>query len=661
MKKIIILITYLTCFYGAEAGRIDSVETVLAQTQDTLKIPVLHELVVAYSDTSVYKSILYGMEAVELSKKCKDRQKLADAYQDLSIAYSFVSGYAKMSENLIKALSIQHEIGDSLGIAYSSNNLGGVFSALGDYEKALEYYNASLEIKESLKDTIGMANTLNNIGLIYYDKLKDADKAEEYISKAETFNRSIKQHNGLCLSYSHMSQIYNLKGDFNKALEYGKFALSLARDSNYNHLIIRIEANLGDIYSNLEDYKKASEKYKQSLQYAIEDSSKYSMMSNYKKLSEVYKKIDSISTANEYLLKYYQTKDEIFQVETNKKIIESEINFKIDLAQKENELLKTEKEMLAIKNREQFIYFISGGAIALIIIIFLIIRYRSNKKALSRVNKKNKIIEEMNIELQRLNEETMDQKEELAALFEDLSQREKRLTQFIAIKDIFNSVLSRDIRNPLQSIILDSYMLMKNQKEMKPEIRDNHIVSINKSINQIVELLDNLMQWDKIRIGDFEYLPVQVDLKKMTDDIVGNISNKTVNKSLKLINMVSAGHNLNTDYNMLYFVLKNIISNSVNFSEKGEIKIKSTLKKEKVQIEISDNGLPMVEDAMNIIKNPDDHNISFANNSKRGTGIDLVVSSEYLKILNGTFEYSDNDDKGIVFIITLPIKIMKID
>ena len=60
------------------------------------------------------------------------------------------SQYVKAEEYLMKALSINKEIGDKNGEAADYGNLGTVFRSVGNYAKAKEYQEKALEINKDL-------------------------------------------------------------------------------------------------------------------------------------------------------------------------------------------------------------------------------------------------------------------------------------------------------------------------------------------------------------------------------------------------------------------------------------------------------------------------------------------------------------------------------
>ena len=62
----------------------------------------------------------------------------------------------------------------------------------GQYDDALKYHNKALEIDEELNDRVGMAKNYNNIGLVYYGK-GQYDDALTYYNKALEINESIEE------------------------------------------------------------------------------------------------------------------------------------------------------------------------------------------------------------------------------------------------------------------------------------------------------------------------------------------------------------------------------------------------------------------------------------------------------------------------------------
>ena len=67
--------------------------------------------------------------------------------------------------------------------SYNANYLGIIFSNLGQYSHSLKYHNKALEIDTELNDRVGLSGDYNNIGEAYPDKGQH-DEALKYHNKA---------------------------------------------------------------------------------------------------------------------------------------------------------------------------------------------------------------------------------------------------------------------------------------------------------------------------------------------------------------------------------------------------------------------------------------------------------------------------------------------
>ena len=124
-----------------------------------------------------------------------------------------------------------------------------------DYKKALDYYDRSFKISEKIGDKYGMGITLNNIGDVHYDK-GEYEKAEEYLKKALSIKKEIGvgtdelvvTTTSLFLTFKYLSKEY----DENKIHMLIKEAENIEYDLNYR------------IYQLLEDKSYLETAYNQT-------------------------------------------------------------------------------------------------------------------------------------------------------------------------------------------------------------------------------------------------------------------------------------------------------------------------------------------------------------------------------------------------------------
>ncbi len=180
-----------------------------------------------------------------------------------------------------------------LTIAIITNSTGKPEIALYPALKGIEYY--SNDCKDP--SDIVMANYV--IGTIYKD-LKNHPEAEKYYITG--IEKSIKDDSWLGRIYTGLSNIYNDRGEYNKALELAIKSLDLLRKEQNQIGESRALTDIGIIYKKLKNYDYALNYLFQGLKIRSESSFKNFLLGSLLEISVVYTKKNEFENAIKYLL-----------------------------------------------------------------------------------------------------------------------------------------------------------------------------------------------------------------------------------------------------------------------------------------------------------------------------------------------------------------------
>src|SRR5207342_863583 len=127
---------------------------------------------------------------------------------------------------------------------------------------------------------------------------------------------------------------------------------------------------------------------------------------------------------------------------------------------------------------------------------------------------------------------------------------------------------------------------------------------------------------------------------------------------------------METDMQRLNQILKNLLSNSFKFTEKGEVKLKIyeanknwkpgynlnlDNAKKVVAFAISDSGIGIPQEKLNIIFEAFQQAEGSTSRKYGGTGLGLSISRGLAELLGGTIELESHPSKGSVFTLFLPV------
>ena len=105
---------------------------------------------------------------------------------------------------------------------------------------------------------------------------------------------------------------------------------------------------------------------------------------------------------------------------------------------------------------------------------------------------------------------------------------------------------------------------------------------------------------------------------------------------------------------MIRTVLRNLFSNAIKFTEKGEVLIESEVSKTMVMTSIMDTGVGISDEAIDKIFRIDSNINTTGTNNEKGTGLGLILSKEFVNKNGGEIWVNRMEGQGTIFNFTLP-------
>lgn len=246
-----------------------------------------------------------------------------------------------------------------------------------------------------------------------------------------------------------------------------------------------------------------------------------------------------------------------------------------------------------------------------------------------------------------------------------LKVSEKKLRELNATKDKFFSIIAHDLRNPFNTLIGFSEILMDNFDEyQRPEIEENLKIIFEAALSGY-KLLENLLDWSRSQTGRITYKPDNFDLYQIVEDNVDLHFGTANNKNIKLINAVPEPTMAYGDKNMITTVLRNLISNALKFTpQQGMVAVKVLTLKDKgydpflddthIQLAVQDTGIGISKEDQNKLFRIDVNHTTIGTSREKGTGLGLILCKEFIERNNGNIRVLSKEGKGSSFIFSLP-------
>ena len=265
-------------------------------------------------------------------------------------------------------------------------------------------------------------------------------------------------------------------------------------------------------------------------------------------------------------------------------------------------------------------------------------------------------LQEINVLLEERQEEIFQQSEELKTQAENLKEANEELEKLNATKDKFFSIIAHDLKNPFHAITGFSDLLIRKFREMNDSKIEELINLIYITSESAYSLLENLLQWARTQTNEIKYVPETINIFQIVNENIGLLNASAKKKNISLISELEETTKAYADKQMVYAVIRNLINNALKFTKSGgEVKASSVNNDKYVEISVSDTGLGIREEDMEKLFRIDKFHSTTGTSGETGTGLGLIICSEFIKKNGGKMNVTSELGKGSTFTFTLPL------
>ncbi|MFA5541951.1 MAG: PAS domain-containing sensor histidine kinase [Bacteroidales bacterium] len=224
-------------------------------------------------------------------------------------------------------------------------------------------------------------------------------------------------------------------------------------------------------------------------------------------------------------------------------------------------------------------------------------------------------------------------------------------------KDKFIKILAHDLKSPFTTLMGFSSLLLKNIYNYDIETIKEHLEVINDASSQTYEMLEEILIWLKSQSGQIIYNPKEIMFSEICDEVLNSINILAKDKNISLeFNCHINDTNVYVDKNMTKTILRNLISNAIKFSKpNGKIKIIQEILDNETIITVSDQGIGISQEDINLIWNPLQTINSVGTSGEKGTGLGLSICKEFVEKQGGRIWVESKISEGSNFKFTLPL------
>lgn len=286
-------------------------------------------------------------------------------------------------------------------------------------------------------------------------------------------------------------------------------------------------------------------------------------------------------------------------------------------------------------------------------------------------------LQEANFLLTERSEELEAASEELHIQSGELYRYNEELIRLNSTKDRLFAIIGHDLRNPFNAIMNYSQLLSSKFEKLAEEKKRHMIDNILTSSVSAYKLLENLLEWAHSNSYNNGAKPKDINLKNIINKTTLLLNLQAESKTIRVVSEISGLMNVYADPSMIETIIRNFLSNAIKFTQEGgeiiisarEIEDLNILLNIKllnlnneinnplgtfVELSVSDNGIGMSAEVLENLFRIEIPHFTPGTAGERGTGLGLILCSEFASKNFGKVTVKSEVGKGSTFYLYLP-------
>lgn len=239
---------------------------------------------------------------------------------------------------------------------------------------------------------------------------------------------------------------------------------------------------------------------------------------------------------------------------------------------------------------------------------------------------------------------------------QEIFAKNMQLAQINYEKSEFLNIAAHDLKNPL-FIIKGFTQLILLKKDNNSSDVLKYVNFIENSVSKMIELINILLDIDKIESGKFEINLIELDLINFMKDLINLYTQQAQTKKIEIhLQANDINYFTLTDYFLLSQILDNLISNAIKFSPNYKTVIIYLSKKiDCIRIEIQDQGQGLSDTDKEKLFIKFSRLSAKPTSHENSTGLGLYISQKMALLLNTKIECESKQGYGAIFSLEIPL------
>lgn len=248
--------------------------------------------------------------------------------------------------------------------------------------------------------------------------------------------------------------------------------------------------------------------------------------------------------------------------------------------------------------------------------------------------------------------------DEIQRAYLELLEQNTQLKSLDQAKDRFIALTTHELRTPLSAILATADFL-ENKLYDSDQQRDEFIHTIAEQGRHLLELVNDVLDFAKIRAGKMEFFVEKVQLADLLKKIIANFHHMAEQSGITM-NFVQPEHTTEAwaDLIRLKEIINNVISNAIKYNRTGgrvtvgisQLEYESRLF---LRISVRDTGVGIPADKLDSVFN-EFETVGHVSRHHKGTGLGMPISRRLVESMGGRLTLESEEGVGSEFLIDIP-------
>ncbi|MFD2785925.1 ATP-binding protein [Hymenobacter rubripertinctus] len=625
MRGFVFFLVLLGSLLGIEAAGAVSVPELLRQLQtqprDTGRVRRLNALCYELHDNAPAQALPYGEQSVDLARQLQDRTGLLQALLTLASCYANLadSPYALRLQQ--EALLLARQLRSNDGLVRSYAGMGGVYHERNDTVAALRHYRQALALAyQPGVQTRTQLLLFGNLGNLYF-YIGNQSQGLLFTRRALQLARRNGDVVGESLYLADLGSFYMRMNQLSTAEGLLRKAVSLVKPLQNQ----RFEAGHLELLATTlllrNELDEAEELTRRALWLSRRIGYKERVLDAYNLLAEISASRQQFEQAYSWQSMFRELNDSL----NNRARLQTlmALQTRYETADKEQQIRRlTDREGVMQEHNRTLL----GGIAALLLglggMAFLYTKLRRSRQA-------------------------------LASNHEALGEATQKLRQLAASKDRLYAIVAHDLRGPVTSFasvteLIGFYLKQGDEAGLRrlPEL-------VRQAAQQLNHLLDNLLNWAVSQTGELAFIPQNLRLADLCDEIVHLHANAAEAKQITLDLICPPTLTAWADEHMTLTVLRNLLGNALKFTPVGGTirLLAEPTAGNMIALSVEDNGQGMAPAQIAALLSSEAPPLR---GPRSGTGLGLLLCRAFVSRQSGTISIESTPAHGTTVRVCLP-------